>query len=205
MVDVCGGSQSPCMARTILDWKKNKRKLGFKEDFYWRDLKLRNKKIISLLTNQFASQAFLEGLRRDGAMVISSRTAAQWKKPMPSTWHTFEGSSWDVATKLLDLRTAFIECRQNLKRMGNSAGVPIEPDEQSALADATMKLPGVIVAGVPGAGGYDAMYVIYVKGPITKSGSSDQVRDAIEMLFSNMNGEKEKAICPLSVRAAGSG
>ena len=114
-------------------------------------------------------------------MVVSTRTAEQWKKPMPSSWHKFEGSSWDVAMKLLDLRMAFLECRQNLKGMGKSAGVPIEPDEQSALADATMKLPGVIAAGVPGAGGYDALFAIYVKGPETNDGSSDQVRDEMRL------------------------
>lgn len=36
--------------------------------------------------------------------------------------------------------------------MGEGAGVPIEPDEQTALADATASLPGVLAAGVPGAG-----------------------------------------------------
>lgn len=39
MADVCGGSESPSMARKILDWKKNKRRLGFMDDYYWKDLK----------------------------------------------------------------------------------------------------------------------------------------------------------------------
>ena len=206
MADVCGGSESPSMARKVLEWKKNKRKLGFMDDYYWKDLKRCNKKIVSLLSDQFTSQTFLDGLRRDGAMVVSTRTAEQWKKPMPSSWHKFEGSSWDVAMKLLDLRMAFLECRQNLKGMGKSAGVPIEPDEQSALADATMKLPGVIAAGVPGAGGYDALFAIYVKGPETNDGSSDQVRDEIGNLWREMSDENdETVVCPLLVRAAGSG
>mmetsp|Transcript_43299 Transcript_43299/g.75937 ORF Transcript_43299/g.75937 Transcript_43299/m.75937 type:complete len:738 (-) Transcript_43299:80-2293(-) len=206
MADVCGGSESPSMARKVLDWKKNKRKLGFMDDYYWKDLKRCNKKIVSLLSDQFTSQTFLDGLRRDGAMVVSTRTAEQWKKPMPSSWHKFEGSSWDVAMKLLDLRMAFLECRQNLKGMGKSAGVPIEPDEQSALADATMKLPGVIAAGVPGAGGHDALFAIYVKGPETNDGSSDQVRDEIGDLWREMSDENdETVVCPLSVRAAESG
>ena len=47
-----------------------------------------------------------------------------------------------------------------LKEMGNKAGVDIEPDQQTILADATSALPGVVSAGVPGAGGYDALYAI---------------------------------------------
>ena len=34
--------------------------------------------------------------------------------------------------------------------MGQSAGVPIEPDEQSELLDACCAIPGVIGGGVPG-------------------------------------------------------
>ena len=203
MADVCGGSESPSMARKILEWKKKNRKVGFMDDYYWKDLKRCNKKIVSLLSDQFTSQTFLDGLRRDGAMIISKRTAEQWKKPMPSSWHLFEGSSWDVALKLLDLRLAFLECRQNLKGMGEAAGVPIEPDEQSALADATMKLPGVVAAGIPGAGGYDALFVIYVKGHDTNGGKSDQVRDEIGNLWREMSDKNDDTVvCPLSVRAA---
>jgi len=206
MADVCGGSESPSMARKVLDWKKNKRKLGFMDDYYWKDLKRCNNKIVSMLADKLTDQTFLDGLRRDGAMIISNRTAEQWKKPMPSSWYKFEGSSWDVALKLLDLRMTLLECRQNLKGMGKSAGVPIEPDEQTAVADATMKLPGVIAAGVPGAGGYDALFVIYVKGPETSGGSSDQVRDRIGNLWRELsNRNDETVMCPLSVRAAGFG
>ena len=206
MADVCGGSESPSMARNILEWKKKKRKVGFMDDYYWKDLKRCNKRVISLLSDQFSAQTFLDGLRRDGAMIISTRTAEQWKKPMPSSWHLFDGSSWDVALKLLDLRMALLECRQNLKGMGVSAGVPVEPDVQSAIADTTMKLPGVVAAGVPGAGGYDALFVIYVKGPATFDGQSDQVRDAIGKLWREMSeASNDRVICPLSVRAAGIG
>ena len=101
---------------------------------------------------------------------------------------------------------AFLECRQNLKGMGKSAGVPVEPDEQTAIADATMAVRGVVAAGVPGAGGYDDLFVIYVKGPATCGGKSDRVRDEIVNLWRDMSdGSNERVLCPLSVRAAGSG
>jgi len=213
MADVCGGSESPSMAKQILEWKQNHRKTGFLDDYYWKDLKRCNKKIGTLLTDQFASAPIRDGLRRDGAMILANRTAEQWKKPMPSSWHEFVGSSWDVAGKLIDLRMAIMESRQNLKGMGRAAGVPVEPDEQTALANATMKLPGVVAAGVPGAGGYDALYVIYVKGPDTCDGKSDRVRDEIGKLWKEWNrkeedggnGNTKAVVCPLSVRAAGFG
>jgi len=206
MADVCGGSESPSMARKILEWKKKNRETGFLSGYYWKDLKRCNKKIASLLSDQYTKKPFCDGLVRDGPLIIASRTAEQWKKPMPSTWHEFDGSSWDVAMQLLDLRMAFLESRQNLKGMGTAAGVPVEPDSQTTLADATMKLPGVVAAGVPGAGGYDALFVVYVKGPPTNGGKSDQVRDDIGNLWRDLsNQDNSTVVCPLSVRAAGSG
>ena len=206
MADICGGSESPSMAKKVLDWKKNSRKVGFLDDYYWKDLKRCNNKVASLLTKEFTSSSFIGGLKRDGEQILANRTAEQWKKPMPSSWHEFAGSSWDVAGKLLDLRMALLESRQNLKGMGNAAGVPIEPDIQTELANATMKLPGVIAAGVPGAGGYDALFVIYVKGKETADGKSDQVRDDIGNLWKELSeAHSETVVCPLSARAAGFG
>lgn len=206
MADICGGSESPSMAKKILEWKKNNRKVGFLDDYYWKDLKRCNNKIVSLLSNQLASQTVLKGLQRDGPVILASRTAEQWKKPMPSSWHEFEGSSWDIAGKLLDLRMAFMESRQNLKGMGKAADVPVEPDEQTNLANATMKLPGVVASGVPGAGGYDALFVVYVKGTVTCVDKSDSVRDNIANLWRDFSNQNDTTVvCPLSVKAAGFG
>jgi len=206
MADICGGSESPSMARKVLDWKKNRRGAGFLDDYFWKNLKRCNNKIASLLTQDFASNSIVDGLDRDGTLILANRTAEQWKKPMPSSWHEFEGSSWYVAGKLLDLRIALIESRQNLKGMGKAAGVPIEPDAQTKLANATMKLPGVIAAGVPGAGGYDALFVLYVKGEETANGISDKVRDEIGELWKTLSDTGDDAVvCPLNARAAGYG
>lgn len=40
--------------------------------------------------------------------------------------------------------------RHEMKKMGELSGVPIEPDEQTRLLGASVKLPGVIGGGVPG-------------------------------------------------------
>ena len=51
-----------------------------------------------------------------------------------------------------------------MREMGVASGVEIEPPKQSALLDATLGVEGVIAAGVPGAGGYDAVFAIVVEG-----------------------------------------
>jgi len=52
------------------------------------------------------------------------------------------------------------QVRQCLQAIGAAADVPIEPTEMKGLLDNTMSLPGVIFAGVPGAGGFDAVFAL---------------------------------------------
>lgn len=78
--------------------------------------------------------------------------------------------------------------------MGTYAGVGIEPDEQTALADATEAIPGVLSAGVPGAGGVDAIYALVL---------SPLARVKVEELWSTW-GEKtgtKTYVCPLLLSA----
>lgn len=55
----------------------------------------------------------------------------------------------------------------------------IEPESQTRLLDATMNIEGVLLAGVPGAGGFDAIFSItlgdYSSTNLTKAWSSHNV------------------------------
>ena len=72
-----------------------------------------------------------------------------------------------VARCLADLQRTFSapdgSVRAHLRRMGTAAGVEIEPAEQTALCDAVSAIPGVLFAGVPGAGGHDAIFAISLR------------------------------------------
>lgn len=65
-----------------------------------------------------------------------------------------------VATHLAEIRRLFGTARKLLRQMGVAAGVEIEPAQQTLLVDRTEALPGVLCAGVPGAGGHDAVFAI---------------------------------------------
>eukprot|EP01018_Ginkgo_biloba_P035942 Gb_31212 [translate_table: standard] len=66
----------------------------------------------------------------------------------------------EVVKALLDARQAILEVRNLLREIGETAGVPIEPEPQTQLLDVTMNMEGVLLAGVPGAGGFDAIFAI---------------------------------------------
>ena len=67
-----------------------------------------------------------------------------------------------VARKLALLADAFALSRRLLREMGEAAGVPVEPPAQTSLADDTLREAGVVAAGVPGAGGFDALFAVIV-------------------------------------------
>jgi len=69
--------------------------------------------------------------------------------------------------------------------MGELTGAPIEPPEQTRLLDAMMQIPGVIAAGVPGAGGFDAVYALV---------ASPTARDQLLEMWSSW---AEMSVCPL--------
>jgi phosphomevalonate kinase len=98
-----------------------------------------------------------------------------------------KGAEKDLVRLLLALKGAFKLSRELLKRMGDCSGQPIEPEQQTALADATEALAGVLCAGVPGAGGVDAIFAITL---------SAAARQGVEHMWSQRcsNGS---FVCPL--------
>lgn len=68
-----------------------------------------------------------------------------------------------------------------MKKLGDLCSVPIEPDSQTSLLDACVsECMGVIGGGVPGAGGYDAIWVLVLddeeSGPTEGQSPEQQVK-----------------------------
>lgn len=112
--------------------------------------------------------------------LAAAMLAAAEGAPGPLLWRQLAAANCRVAWTLAALRTgdtsataaspaaglaaAFRVARTLLRRLGEAAGQPVEPPPQTALADATAALPGVVAAGVPGAGGYDAVFAVIEDG-----------------------------------------
>jgi len=68
------------------------------------------------------------------------------------------------------LASRFALVRAGLRSIGDAAGVPVEPTSQTRLLDATEAVPGVVLSGVPGAGGYDAIFALVVSRSVAGEG-----------------------------------
>eukprot|EP00665_Eupelagonemidae_sp_cell47_P016195 gene16195-biopygen10586 len=95
--------------------------------------------------------------------------------------------------------------------MGQRAGVEIEPAHQTALLDATLRIPGVLAeiprgifsagnpptllaGGCPGAGGYDAVYCLCVDEAVRR-----RVSDAWRGFASAQHGVPAGSVCALLI------
>eukprot|EP00536_Pseudo-nitzschia_multiseries_P000034 jgi/Psemu1/177696/e_gw1.2.174.1 len=175
LADVRGGSESPSMARTVLKWKATEKSQDNDEVPHWSALSKLNPKIvesIQILTNEGSGKIDYDSL--------SKLPASEW----PS----------DTDSSLVSLRDTFTQIREELRLMGEAAGVPIEPPPQQKLCDATSKLPGVITALVPGAGGYDAVACLYINRP-----------DVVKSIGELWSSWTSPVVCPLAVRAGDEG
>jgi phosphomevalonate kinase len=190
LADVRGGSESPSMARTVLKWKAEERNNNNKnkndenenennnnEIPHWTTLSKLNPKIVESIRKLTTTQGNDEGAAIDY-----------------DTLATIPASEWSSDSPLTSLRNDFLQIRNELRSMGEVAGVPIEPPPQQELCDATSKLAGVITALVPGAGGYDAVACLYIDRP--------NVVESIGELWSKWN---TPIVCPLAVRAGDEG
>lgn len=92
----------------------------------------------------------------------------------------------------LRISQLFLKAREQLKEMGKAAGVDIEPNEQTELCNATMLLKNVLACGVPGAGGNDAVFVIYQGG--------EKTRNDIEMFWYEWRKDKKIQLCAMPLR-----
>ncbi|CAJ1960136.1 unnamed protein product [Cylindrotheca closterium] len=178
LADIRGGSESPGMAKKVQAWKqKQYMKNPTGKITHWDDLKALNAQAIAL----FQKMQAVSG--------SGDHNTTEY-----DTLATQVASEWPKDSTLAELSATFAEIRTHMKEMGKAANVPIEPDEQTDLCNATMKVPGVVTALVPGAGGYDAIACVYINRP--------HVLESIGVVWANY---EDKIVCPLGLKASDCG
>ncbi|XP_054775733.1 phosphomevalonate kinase, peroxisomal-like isoform X2 [Prosopis cineraria] len=146
-----GGSSTPSMVGAVKKWQKSD---PHKSLDTWRRLLDANSALegqLNLLTKLSKEQwDAYKCVKNNCSMLTSDKWIEQ----------AFEPNKEAVVNALLGAKDAMLLIRSLMRKMGEAAGVPIEPESQTRLLDATMKLEGVMLAGVPGAGGFDAIFAV---------------------------------------------
>ncbi|KAK7410703.1 hypothetical protein VNO78_01705 [Psophocarpus tetragonolobus] len=146
-----GGSSTPSMVGAVKKWQMSDPQ---KSMDIWRRLSEANSalemqlNLLSKLANEQwnAYKSVIDSC----SMLRSEKWIEQATEPNKET----------VIKALIGAKDAMLGIRYHMRLMGEAAGVPIEPESQTQLLDATMNLEGVLLAGVPGAGGFDAIFAV---------------------------------------------
>ncbi|KAI9599155.1 ribosomal protein S5 domain 2-type protein [Syncephalis fuscata] len=147
MADVDAGSHTPSMVSKVLAWRKREPEQAAA---LWKELDRRNELVLSSLARLGELYTTNPVDYKQAISICQSLPADQW----PTT------SGLIAIDLLIEVHTTFQDIRRLLCDMGNAADVPIEPHDQTQLLDACLTVPGVLMAGVPGAGGNDAVFCI---------------------------------------------
>jgi len=170
LADVSAGSNTPSLVSKVLKWRREKAE---EANVLWAAIDASN-------------QALAAHLRRLSELYEQDRelyeSAVKRMSGVPSSeWLGGALSERSVVEAFLDLRQTSEDTRAFMRQMGKAAGedVHIEPDVQTALLDASIAQKGVICGGVPGAGGYDAIWLLVFE---SSDGSTEPLH-AVEKLW----------------------
>ncbi|XP_057977396.1 phosphomevalonate kinase, peroxisomal [Malania oleifera] len=146
-----GGSSTPSMVGAVKKWQKSEPQKSLET---WTKLLEAN----SALEQQLNSLSKLAEEHWDAyKCVIKGCSMLRSEKWMEQA---VEPNQKAVVKAMLGARDAMLQIRCQMRQMGEAAGIPIEPKSQTELLDATMNVEGVLFAGVPGAGGFDAIFAV---------------------------------------------
>lgn len=187
MGDVHGGSNTPAMAKKVMVWQKECKDVA---EPLVKELGASNERICDLMSR--LTELSRSDYKLYSAALLFCSTVSQ------EAWASSNTASNPIITLFVELKQVCGTSRRLLRRMGELAGVEIEPPCQTALVDATEDVTGVLCAGVPGAGGVDAIYALVL---------STESRKAVENVWGHWKDDSEsdsklEFVCPLTLTVA---
>ncbi|WVN86055.1 phosphomevalonate kinase [Cryptococcus depauperatus CBS 7841] len=185
LADVDAGTDTPKFVVKVLKWREINKE---EATDVWTRLDSANRTLKNGLRDLVAAE-------NDDDYGDVMTKAVGWNFSKPPTY----SSSSSTAALLYDVAQALSNIRVLMREMSEKSGVPIEPVMQTRLLDSCSALPGVLGGGVPGAGGYDALYLFVIDPPLLESPSPI---DRVDEIWSSW---KEMDVCPLSSRQCDEG
>ena len=145
LADVSGGSSTPSMVRRIEAWRTE----GDTQAALWEEVAAATRSAQRALAEVAEAEAAAGADGVAAALAYAAATTPDaWPRGLPAEEATAGASK--LLERLAAASAALAAWRGLMRRMGNEAGVPIEPASQTALLEATQALPGVLAAAVPG-------------------------------------------------------
>ncbi|KAH7923401.1 Phosphomevalonate kinase [Leucogyrophana mollusca] len=188
LADVDAGSDTPSFIGQVLKWRKENPEAA---STLWASINQSNQSLAKRLLYLSQAHASHPADYESAVRRISDLPPSEWQQ------HRKDPNLSLPAQVILQVFYLVYEhaqaIRQHMRSMGKGANVHIEPPEQTALLDACMSQAGVICGGVPGAGGYDAIWLLVCEVPGTPEEQRPLHR--VERVWSTV---KDLSVSPLA-------
>eukprot|EP00842_Homolaphlyctis_polyrhiza_P005529 jgi/Hompol1/5978/HPOL_002134-RA len=158
--DVAAGSNTPKLVSKVLAWRSASPETS---NTFWIELDQLNQRVRHLFSHLLEQEHAERDVYHRVVEKLAKLTASEWKHL------DVVDSERSVVASFSDIFETFERVRARLRQMSELTGAPIEPVEQARLLDACLKVPGVLMGGVPGAGGYDAIFCIVLSDDARKN------------------------------------
>ncbi|TBU31556.1 phosphomevalonate kinase [Dichomitus squalens] len=162
LADVDAGSDTPSLVGKVLKWRKENPEEGKK---LWDTIDALNTKLAKVLSGLSDTETKNPTAYRKAVKYISTIQSVQWLANPNITQNGDHAAFKEVIETFVEARQITEDIRANMRKMGELSSVPIEPPEQTALLDTCVSVAGVVGGGVPGAGGYDALWLLVCDPP----------------------------------------
>lgn len=153
LADVDTGSNTRTLVGKVSDWCKSQP--AWAEQLY---------KVISASNQSVADGLLSLHVAHANDPEAYARTLQKLAAMPSSAWDVdVQNDPSPVTEAFIHVRNAMRSVRAGMRELGARSGAPVEPPEMTRLVDATVsQAHGILGGGVPGAGGYDAMFVLFL-------------------------------------------
>ncbi|KAI0745379.1 Phosphomevalonate kinase [Earliella scabrosa] len=162
LADVDAGSDTPSLVGKVLKWRKEN---STEAKARWDAIDALNQRLAKTLSALTATEAKDPIVYRKAVKYISTIQSVQWLANPRITENQSVSDFKAVIEAFVEVNAIAEDIRAQMREMGKLSDVPIEPPEQTALLDVCVSVAGVIGGGVPGAGGYDAIWLLVCDPP----------------------------------------
>ncbi|KAJ7072316.1 ribosomal protein S5 domain 2-type protein [Mycena amicta] len=160
LADVDAGSDTPSLVGKVLKWRKDDSTTA---NALWTTLNQLNQSLAQHIANLTGLHKQHPDTYKQCVEALSTARAREWQPNFIASAFidVHQTSQVCLSTVRISLTSIYTQAiRERMREMGTLSGVPIEPVEQTELLDLCITQPGVIAGGVPGAGGYDALWLL---------------------------------------------